>query len=272
MACCFTPTRLWASKDNEEIQINLLDDQNVRKRKLKERRTARDKISLLSKYSQVVFGTDAPSALAFVSSRVFCARASNSALSTRLPRIGSKAVWSSLFATSISRSGEPGGSSESLGGGTGLEDGNERDAREQGEGFDVSHDCYAFVIPLSSTSAIMHQPSMSSDEKTPDQPNKSSSLESDISTLASLIATTKITANGDKTNDPETVEGVETEELGMEEVEELMRRLEAANGIAEGVEDKLDGILEHLDGLLNSLEASGERKENGGPTDPQPDR
>jgi hypothetical protein len=57
----------------------------------------------------------------------------------------------------------------------------------------------------------------------------------------------------------------------VEEVEELIRRLEAANGIADGVENKLDGILEHLDGLLSSLEVTGEKKENGS-ADPQPDK
>ena len=113
---------------------------------------------------------------------------------------------------------------------------------------------------------------MSSDKKTSDQPNKPSSLEGEISALASLIALTKTTTNGNKTGDPETAQGEEIEELGAEEVDELIRRLEAANGIADGVEDKLNGILEHLDGLLSSLEATEEKKENGGPADPQPDR
>lgn len=107
---------------------------------------------------------------------------------------------------------------------------------------------------------------MSSDK----QRDQISSLEADIATLASLISSTSETsnANGDKTAEPEIADGGE---LGMEEVEELMRRIEAANGIADGVEDKLNGILEHLDGLLNSLEAKGEAKESDGSTEPQPD-
>lgn len=111
---------------------------------------------------------------------------------------------------------------------------------------------------------------MSSDKQGQSQPNGTTSLESDIAMLAALIAPTKATAttNGDGTGDPGTVDGEEIGELGAEDVEELMRRLEAANGIADGVEGKLDGILEHLDGLLNSLEATGETKEKG---DPQPD-
>lgn len=113
---------------------------------------------------------------------------------------------------------------------------------------------------------------MSSDDQATNQPDQTSSLETDISALASLIASTTTTTNGDKTGNPETVDGDDTEELGAEDVEELIRRLEAANGIADGVEDKLDGILEHLDGLLSSLEATGEAKGNGAPANPQPDR
>lgn len=112
---------------------------------------------------------------------------------------------------------------------------------------------------------------MSSDKQTPNQRKELSSPETNIATLASLITSTSKTTNtnGEGTAEPETVDG---EELGMEEVEELIRRIEAANGIADGVEDKLDGILAHLDGLLSSLEATGGTKESGGPTEPQPDR
>ena len=111
---CFHHGAVAESKGNGELQVNLLDNQ-TREKKLNERRTARDKISLLSKYSQVVFGTGAPSNLAFVSSRVFWTRASNSTFSTRPPRIGSKVAWSSFFATSISRLGEPDKLNQSLG-------------------------------------------------------------------------------------------------------------------------------------------------------------
>jgi hypothetical protein len=112
---------------------------------------------------------------------------------------------------------------------------------------------------------------MSSDKQTSDQRDEPPSLETDIARLASLITpTSKATsANGDRTVEPEIADG---EELGIEEVEELIRRIEAANGIADGVEDKLDGILEHLDGLLSSLEATGEAKESDGPTESQTDR
>ena len=134
---------------------------------------------------------------------------------------------------------------------------------------EISHDRYAFRHPS------RLQSTMSSDKQTQNRQNQTSPLETDISALTSLIASTKTTTattNGDGTGDPETVDGEEIGDLGAEDVEELLRRLEAANGIAEGVEEKLDGILEHLDGLLNSLEATGKAKENGDPADPKPDR
>jgi len=126
------------------------------------------------------------------------------------------------------------------------------------------------TTPVSSPGIL--QPRMSSDKKTSDQPNESSSSEIDISVLASLIASTTITSNGDKTGDSRTAEGEEVEELGANEAEELLRRLEAVTGIAVGVEDKLNQILKQLDGLLSSLEEIGEKKQSGGPADPQPDR
>jgi hypothetical protein len=42
------------------------------------------------------------------------------------------------------------------------------------------------------------------------------------------------------------------------EVSELLARLENADGMAQGVEDKLDGLLGKLDDLLTSLETQNE--------------
>lgn len=120
------------------------------------------------------------------------------------------------------------------------------------------------------TSSFDYPPPMSSDKKPSDQSNnKSPSSEIDISMLSSLIASTTITTNGDKTGDPGSAEGEELEELGAEEAEKLIRRLDVALGVADDIQGKLNGIISHLDGLLNSLE---EKNENGGPADPQPDR
>ncbi|KAI0673995.1 hypothetical protein C8Q78DRAFT_1076940 [Trametes maxima] len=63
----------------------------------------------------------------------------------------------------------------------------------------------------------------------------SNSLEADIALLSNLLS-----QNVDE-SDPD--------------VAEILRRLEAAEGIADGVESRLDGIMDHLDSLLGNLEA-----------------
>lgn len=67
-------------------------------------------------------------------------------------------------------------------------------------------------------------------------PESTSTLESDLSKLAALLADSNNT------------------EANEQDIAALLLKLEAANGIAEGVEGKLDGIIDHLDGLLSSLE------------------
>lgn len=47
------------------------------------------------------------------------------------------------------------------------------------------------------------------------------------------------------------------------DVAEELRRIEAAHGIAEGMEDRLDGLIGNLDRLLESLQGAG-----AGPVDP----
>ena len=54
-------------------------------------------------------------------------------------------------------------------------------------------------------------------------------------------------------------------------VEELLRRLEAAEGLADGVEERLDGIIGNLDTLLSDLEAAQE-KAGGGAEDARVER
>ncbi|KAI0640293.1 hypothetical protein C8Q77DRAFT_1069998 [Trametes polyzona] len=61
------------------------------------------------------------------------------------------------------------------------------------------------------------------------------SLEADIALLSNLLS-----QNVDE-SDPD--------------VAELLRRLDAAEGIADGVESRLDGIMDHLDNLLSDLES-----------------
>ncbi|KAI9067220.1 hypothetical protein FKP32DRAFT_1588860 [Trametes sanguinea] len=65
------------------------------------------------------------------------------------------------------------------------------------------------------------------------EPN-ANSLEADIALLSNLLSQ-------------------ETDESS-HDVTELLRRLEAAEGIADGVESRLDGIMDHLDSMLSELE------------------
>ncbi|TCD68302.1 hypothetical protein EIP91_011161 [Steccherinum ochraceum] len=47
------------------------------------------------------------------------------------------------------------------------------------------------------------------------------------------------------------------------DIAEELRRIEAAHGLAEGMEDRLDGLIGNLDRLLESLQGAG-----AGPVDP----
>lgn len=65
-----------------------------------------------------------------------------------------------------------------------------------------------------------------------------SNIQSDIALLRALL---KDGEPGDSLDEPD--------------IEELLRRLESADGIARGVEDRLDDVIGNLDGLLKSLES-----------------
>ncbi|PIL31080.1 hypothetical protein GSI_05776 [Ganoderma sinense ZZ0214-1] len=67
-------------------------------------------------------------------------------------------------------------------------------------------------------------------------PAKQPSLDADIALLQKLLSE-------------------DVDESNPEDVAALLKRLEAAEGLADGVEDRLDGIMEHLDMLLTDLEA-----------------
>jgi hypothetical protein len=65
-------------------------------------------------------------------------------------------------------------------------------------------------------------------------------LEADLAQLTTLLSQETLSSDDDAN------------------VIELLQRLESADGMAQGVENKLDDILEKLDGLINSLESKGD--------------
>ncbi|KAF9469592.1 hypothetical protein BDZ94DRAFT_1242786 [Collybia nuda] len=74
-------------------------------------------------------------------------------------------------------------------------------------------------------------------------------LEADIAQLSALLSQESLN-NDDDAN-----------------VVELLQRLESADGVAQGVENKLDGILGKLDSLIGSLES---KDAAGGPVEQPP--
>ncbi|KDQ51136.1 hypothetical protein JAAARDRAFT_103360, partial [Jaapia argillacea MUCL 33604] len=64
------------------------------------------------------------------------------------------------------------------------------------------------------------------------------------------ILTSLLSISQDSTSDETT--------LSDQEVAELLRRLETADGLARGVESRLDSVIDELDGLLASLESPEE--------------
>ena len=77
-------------------------------------------------------------------------------------------------------------------------------------------------------------------------PKTPRSLEADIALLTQLLSATG-------TNTGEGPGGAQEGEVG--DVTELLRQLEAAEDVAEGMEEQLDGIIGSLDDLLRDLEA-----------------
>ena len=57
------------------------------------------------------------------------------------------------------------------------------------------------------------------------------------------------------------------ENLDESTIDELLQRLDTADGIAQGVESRLDGIIGNLDGLLKSLERHEQGEKSGAVTE-----
>lgn len=82
----------------------------------------------------------------------------------------------------------------------------------------------------------------------PDAANGTRSLDADIALLSSVLS-----------------HSADLEERDVEgpELQELLKRLEAADGVAQGVESRLDNIIGNLDRMLSGLETTGEEKADG---------
>ena len=141
-----------------------------------------------------MFRTAAPPASALVPSRVFCIRVFNSAPppTLRLPRIGCKPRWSSLFAIHFFI-WWPGNRSQIHGETRWRSSGHGRQGQDVELG--ISHNRYAFAVPVLQVIDVFKGPNHRSTNL------KFSPLKTDISRLVSLIASTTTTAvtvtNGD---------------------------------------------------------------------------
>jgi hypothetical protein len=82
------------------------------------------------------------------------------------------------------------------------------------------------------------------------------SLEGDITLLTSLLSQSASVDEGD-------IEGAE--------LQELLRRLETADGVARGVESRLDEIIGSLDQMLGSLEGVAAEGKGGGRVEEEED-
>ncbi|RPD64556.1 hypothetical protein L226DRAFT_565444 [Lentinus tigrinus ALCF2SS1-7] len=92
--------------------------------------------------------------------------------------------------------------------------------------------------PSSNIITTANPSGLAEDKDTNTAPEISRTLEADLTLLTQLLSGT----------------GGESAEEG-EDVVELLRRLEAAENVADGMEERLDGIMDSLDDLLNDLEA-----------------
>ncbi|KAJ3995496.1 hypothetical protein F5050DRAFT_296734 [Lentinula boryana] len=95
-------------------------------------------------------------------------------------------------------------------------------------------------------------PASITDDNTHTQ-SESSSVHQDIPLIANLLSETHL----DESN----------RELTEFDLAGLLKQIDGANGVLNGVEDKLDGVLNNLDSLLAALESAGDQSSSGGVTE-----
>jgi hypothetical protein len=106
--------------------------------------------------------------------------------------------------------------------------------------FLISKSCFCFFDTMTTHNVEEAGTYPTASESLKDTNREIDVVEADIAKLA-LLLSPESDNNGDDAD-----------------VSKLLGRLENANGMAQGVEDKLDHLLEKLDGLLASLETKGE--------------
>ncbi|KAJ3934738.1 MAG: hypothetical protein NXY57DRAFT_622929 [Lentinula lateritia] len=80
-----------------------------------------------------------------------------------------------------------------------------------------------------------------------------SSMHPDISHIVSVLTETHMDSNADDNKD-----------MSESDLAALFKQIDGANGVLNGVEDKLDGILSNLDTLLAVLEDAGDQSSGEG--------
>ncbi|KAG7099974.1 hypothetical protein E1B28_001767 [Marasmius oreades] len=96
----------------------------------------------------------------------------------------------------------------------------------------------------------MSSPSSPSDPKTnvtTNDPTDQVSVDADIARFSSIISP-------EQSTDPE-------QELSESNLNELLEQLQKAEGVMDGVEDKLNSVMGQLDSLLETLEKKGEEED-----------
>jgi chromosome segregation ATPase len=77
-------------------------------------------------------------------------------------------------------------------------------------------------------------------------------LEIDYATLTSLMVSVQTSAQATTLDD----------EQSEKELEELLRQMDEANVLADGIEDRVDALLANLEGILGSLDATNDKEED----------
>ena len=88
--------------------------------------------------------------------------------------------------------------------------------------------------------------------QTDGNPTNPKAFEIDIATLTILTESVQASAQT----------AVASDEQSEKELEELLRQMDEASALADGIEDRVDALLANLEGMLGSLDASGDKEDD----------